>query len=213
MNPLTSTLADLTAAKLIAYYPPPAPGAPIISGSSDPDVYRSADYIRQLNEQAYHKYAVDVPNQYEADRFAFRSKQWEMNGKSSILPAPPKYLAFDVTAFNQWWAQYVKITDISNYGSHDAPPLFFIKAALLPPDPVILNTAAQQPAAPPAIDGPIGSAVPNNPGVFNPSANDNCPDGYVYAGPTGIYQKHVYSNPFTAGNVRVIWIALQPLAA
>jgi hypothetical protein len=61
----------------------------------------------------------------------------------------------------------------------------------------------------PATDGPIGSPAPNNPGVFNPSAADKFPDGYIYAGPTGVYQKHIYSNPFTAGQVRIIWIALQ----
>lgn len=213
MTPLTSTIADLTAAKLTAYYPPPTPGVPIVQPSTDPTVYaQDPSYIKHLNEQCYQKYVVDVPNQWEADRYSFRCKQWEMN-KSGYLPAPPAYVVFDANAFDQWWEQYnaTMQTSSQTYGQN-APPLFFVKPAPLPPTPVILQPTAPPPPPAPS-DGPIGSPVPNNPGVFNPSSNDNYPDGYVYAGPTGIYQKHVYSNPFTAGNIRVIWIALQPNAA
>jgi|ERR1051326_1738242 hypothetical protein len=207
MTILTSTLADLTAAKLIAYYPVPTPGVPIVQPSTDPQVYvNDPSYIKHLNQQAYQKYAVDVPNQYAHDRLDYAAKLWESNKSATSIPRPgyngvPVYLAFDVNAFEQWWAQYTEKMG-------DAPPLFFVKPAALPPDPVILSNDAK-PAPAPATDGPIGSPVPNNPGVFNPSATDNFPDGYVYAGATGIYQKHIYSNPFTAGNVRIIWVALQ----
>ncbi|MGA2598775.1 MAG: hypothetical protein ABSH09_17505 [Bryobacteraceae bacterium] len=201
MTPLTSTLADLTAAKLIAYYPPPPPGVPIVSASTNPSVYASdPTYLEQLNAQSLQKYAVDVPNTNVAATFSFACNTWEQNGKSPTLPAPPAYSVFDSQAFNQWWAQYA-----TNLGT--APPLFFIKPAPLPPAPVILP-AGMPPPPPPSYDGPIGAPVPNNPGVFNDSPNDPFPDGYVYSGPTGIYQKHVYSNPFTPGNTRVIWISL-----
>jgi hypothetical protein len=196
MTPLTSTLADLTAAKLIAYYPPPPPGVPIVSASTNPSVYASdPTYLEQLNAQSLQKYAVDVPNTNVAATFSFACNTWEQNGKSPTLPAPPAYSVFDSQAFNQWWAQYA-----TNLGT--APHLFFIK-----PAPVILP-AGMPPPPPPSYDGPIGAPVPNNPGVFNDSPNDPFPDGYVYSGPTGIYQKHVYSNPFTPGNTRVIWISL-----
>ena len=212
MTPLTSTLADLTAAKLVAYYPVPTPGVPIISGSTDPAVYvQDPNYIKELNRQSYHKYAVDVPNQYAHDRLDFAARQWEANKSATNLPKPgvspvPAYVVFDDSAFDQWWAQY------SANPGQDAPLLYFVKPAPLPPDPVILNTPTPAPTVA-ATDGPIGAPVPNNPGVFNSSASDNYPDGYVYAGPTGIYQKHVFTNPFTAGNTRIIWIALQQNAA
>ncbi len=213
---LTSTLADLTAAKLIAYYPAPAPLAgPLQVPSTDPAVYAAdTSYLMLLNEQAYWKYGVDVPNVQIANNYAGACTRWEQTldpltgQKSPTLPAPPSYLVFDEAAFGQWWAQYC-----SNPGQ-DAPPLFFIKPAPLPPAPVILAPGAPPPPATvPSIDGPIGPAVPNNPGVFTPSSADNnstYPDGYIYAGPTGIYQKHIYNNPFTTGNVRIIWIALTP---
>jgi hypothetical protein len=203
---LTSTLADLTAAKLIAYYPAPAPGVPLVAASTDPATYAGdPSYLKQLNGQALEKYAVDLPNANTAARFDLACKLWETNGKSMTLPTPPAYVAFDAQAFDQWWAQYTAVLG-------DAPPLYFIKPALLPLPPVILP-AGMPPPPPPAYDGPVGFAAPNNPGVYNPSANDHYPDGYVYAGPTGIYQKHVYSNPFTVGNARVIWVALQFTAA
>lgn len=207
MTQLISTLADLTAAKLIAYYPPPAPGVPVVAASTDPAVYASnAGYLQQLNAQSLQKYAVDVPNANVAQRFAFACATWEQNGKSPTLPAPPAYNVFAQQAFDQWWAQYT-----ANLG--DAPPLFFIKPAPLPLAPIIIPAGATVIAPQPATDGPIGDPVPNNPGVFNPSATDTYPDGYVYAGPTGIYQKHVYSNPFTAGQSRVIWIQLEAAAS
>lgn len=210
MTALTSTLAELTAAKMIAYYPPPAPGVPLVQPSTDPAVYvQDPSYIKNLNEQAYQKYAVDVPNQWAADRFAYAIKQWEAAKSATSIPKPA-YVAFDANAFDQWWSQ---LQATYNQGSpsygQNAPPLFFVKPAPLPPEPVIIAPTTAPPP-PPAMDGPIGGAVANNPGIFNPSPNDNYPDGYVYAGPTGLYQKHVYNNPFTAGNVRVIWISLQP---
>ncbi len=202
MTPLTSTLADLTAAKLIAYYPPPDPGVPVLAASTNPSTFANdPTYIEQLNAQSLQKYAVDVPNANVAATFSFACNTWEQNGKSPTLPAPPGYAVFDPQAFTQWWAQY-------NASLGDAPPLFFIKPAPLPPAPVILPAGMPPPPAL-TYDGPIGSPVPNNPGVFNPSPNDPYPDGYVYCGHTGIYQKHVFSNPFTPGNTRVIWISLQ----
>jgi hypothetical protein len=209
MTILTSTLADLTAAKLTSYYAKPLEGVPIVQPSTDPTVYvQDPNYIKNLNKQAYQKYAVDVPNQYEADRFNFRAKQWEANKSATNIPKP-SFLIFDSDAFDRWWTILnLTYTDGSPTRGDNAPPLFFVKPALLPPDPVILAAGAPPPP-PPATDGPIGSPVPFNPGVFNPSATDTFPDGYVYAGVTGIYQKHVYSNPFTAGNVRIIWIGLQ----
>ena len=218
MTILTSTLADLNAAKLSLYYAAPPPGVPMVEPSTDPHVYvDDPSYIKHLNEQAYQKYAVDVPNRYEADRFNFRAKQWEANKSATSIPKP-SFVIFDATGFDLWWTMLLATyTAGSSTQGENAPPLFFVKPAPLPPDPVIV--AADMPAPPPpATDGPIGSPVPNNPGVFTPSSTDIYPDGYVYAGVTGIYQKHIYSNPFTANQVRVIWIALQltpnlPIAA
>lgn len=211
-TPLTSTLADLTCPKLEAYYAPPAPLTSFAPGSTDPAVFvQDPNYIKQQNRQNYHRYAVDVPNKWIGDRFDFTCKQWESaKPKSVFLPAPPKYLVFDENAFESWWALVLATKDIqSQTFGDDAPPLFFVKPAQLPPDLVILGANSTAPAAP-ATDGPIGAAVPNNPGVFNSAGDaDKFPDGYIYAGPTGIYQKHIYNNPFTAGQTRVIWIALQ----
>lgn len=206
MDTLTSTLADLTAAKLTAYYAPPPPGVPTMAPSTDPSVYMGdPNYLKQLNAQFLQKYAVDVPNINTANRYDYACKQWEQNGKSAALPTPPAYCVFEQKAFDQWWATYT-----SNL-AQNAPPLFFIKPATLPPAPVIVEQGAPPP--PPATDGPIGAPVPGNPGVFNPSAADVFPDGWVYVGPAGVFQKHVYANPFTANHTRVIWIALQPAPA
>lgn len=211
---LTSTLADLNAAKLIAYYPPPTPGAILVQPSTDPSIYvDDPSYIKHLNEQSYQRYAVDVPNQWNANRFAYAAKQWEANKSATNIPRP-SYVAFDAPGFDRWWDMLqATYAPGSPTQGENAPPLFFVKPAPLPPDPVIISEGTEPTPKPPATDGPIGAAVPNNPGVFNPAGQDNYPDGYVYAGPTGIYQKHIYSNPFTAGNVRIIWIALQQFAS
>ena len=214
MQQLAKTLHDLTAADLIAYYPPPTPGSTLQQGSTDPAVYvNDPSYIKLLNEQAYWRYAVDVPNRQAADRFSFQAKQWEMN-KSIFLPAPPRYVIFDTGAYDQWWAQLQTTYDQTspNYGNN-APPLFFVKPAPLPPDPLILSEGVEGVVAPKATDGPIGLPYEETPGVpsrslFHGSASDNFSDGYIYAGPTGIYQKHQFSNPFSSGNVRIVWMKL-----
>lgn len=214
MITLTSTLADLTAAKLVAYYPVPTPGVPIVQPSTDPNVYvNDPSYIKHLNQQAYQKYAVDVPNQWAHDRLDFAARQWEANKSATNIPKPgtngvPAYVVFDGNAWEQWWAQYTH--DGQGTFGQDAPPLFFVKPAPLPPDPIVLAASAPPPP-PPALDGPIGAAVPNNPGVFSsagPQA-DSYPDGYIYAGSTGIYQKHIYATPFTGDHPEVLWIALR----
>jgi hypothetical protein len=211
---LISSLQALTAAQLIDYYPPPAPLSTVLQQpSTDPAVYRdNPDYIKFLNEQTYWKYAVDVPNRWTADRFNFACKQWEQAdrtaaGKSPFLPAPPAYVVFDVDAFNQWWTQLVPALQ----GTGEAPPLFFIKPAALPPPPVILPAGITvPPPPPPATDGPVGAAIPNLPGMFDPGPGDKFPDGYVYAGPTGVYQKHFFGS--IANNVRAVWIALATIS-
>lgn len=205
MTPLTSTIADLTAAKLIAYVPPPAPGIALVAPSTDAALYMAnPSYLKQLNQQAFQRYAVDQPNANAAARFDFASKTWEQSGKNpTAIPQWPVYSYLDQRAFDEWWNAVN-----SNLGQ-DAPPLFFIKLLPVPP-PVQLVATDAPPAPPPAYDGPVGAPVPNNPGVFNAASGDRYPDGYIYAGPTGIYQKHVYSNPFTSGNVRIIWMELTP---
>ena len=216
MQALTSTLADLTAAKLTDWLTQqlPAGPPPVVQPSTDPAVYRTDGYIKQLNLQAFNAYIYgsnDVyggmrgANRTAVDRFNFAAKIWEQGGKSAPPPSWPAFQYVDTAAFDLWWATY------SANPGQNAPDLFFIKNLPALPAVVILGADNATPPVP-ATDGPIGAAVPNNPGVFNSSGNDKYPDGYIYAGPTGVYQKHVYSNPFTAGNVRVIWVSLQPVA-
>ena len=212
---LISSLQALTAQQLIDYYPPPTPLSIVLQQpSNDPAVFRdNPDYIKFLNEQTYWKYAVDVPNRNAADNFSFRSKQWEQaqGGKTPFLPAPPAYVVFDIDAFNQWWTLLVPTQQTTG----EAPPLFFVKPATLPPPPVILPAGiTAPPPPPPATDGPVGAAIPNLPAMFDPAPGDKFPDGYVYAGPTGVYQKHFFGS--IANNVRAVWIALatiQPVGA
>ena len=199
---LTSTVQDLTAAKLIAYYPPPAP---IPWPSAQPATVQTTE-IEQQNAAAMQHYAVDVRNANVLADYTTAANNWQTNKvlePAAPLPTPPQYVYFDGGAFTQWWADYQATIGTGN----NAPPLYFIKPFPNPPDPVILAAGAVTIAVP-ALDGPIGAAVPGNPGVFTPSASDNFPDGYVYGGPTGVYQKHVYSNPFTVGQTRVIWVKL-----
>ena len=181
---LTSTVQDLTAAKLIAYYPPPAP---IPWPSAQPATVQATE-IEQQNAAAMQHYAVDVRNANLLADYTTAANNWQTNKvlePAAPLPTPPQYVYFDGGAFTQWWADYQATIGTGN----NAPPLYFIKPFPNPPDPVILAAGAVTIAVP-ALDGPIGAAVPGNPGVFTPSASDNFPDGYVYGGPTGVYQKH-----------------------
>lgn len=211
-QPLTSTLAALTCPQLEAYYTVPAPLGTIVAGSTDPAVFATETYIEQQNAQQYHRYAVDVPNTNTANQYDFTCRTWQSaTPRSSYLPVPPAYVVFDGNAFHTWFTMLnATYTNGSAAFGQAAPPLFFVKPAPLPADPIIL--AAGVTVAPVAVvtDGPIGAAVANNPGVFNSAgASDTFADGYVYLGVTGVYQKHIYSNPFTAGLTRVIWIKLQ----
>jgi hypothetical protein len=223
MDPLTSTLADLTAAKLIAYataaLPPPVGTLQV--PSTDPNVFAgNTNYLKLLMKQADWHYGVDVPNLIALDGgkinggdgkggFVLAADNWEEFGKPTAAPPPafPSLKFFDESGFDLWWTQY---TAPANQGQ-DAPPLFFIKPVPALPALVILEAGSNAPPPPPALDGPIGAAVPMNPTVYSPSAADNAqqyPDAAFYAGLTGIYQKHIYSNPFTVNQTRVVWIKL-----
>lgn len=213
MEPLQSTLADLTEDKLVNWAKAGMPIAPQFNPatiSTDPSVYRGDGYIKALNLTQFigiiYGGGIDGKllgtNQKALQALQSAAHEFAQHKDTNPVPLPPNYNIVDLAAFDQWWAQYE-----ANMGQ-DAPPLFFIKPApKLPPVQIITaGTPAPQTSA---TDGPIGAPVPNNPGVFNSSgAGDNFPDGYLYAGPTGIYQKHIYSNPFTAGNTRIIWSKL-----
>ena len=142
MTPLTSTIADLTAAKLIAYVPPPTPGIPLVAPSTDAAVYMAnPSYLKQLNQQAFQRYAIDQPNANAAARFDFACKTWEQSGKNpTAIPQWPVYSYLDQRAFDEWW----NVLN-SNLGQ-DAPPLFFIK--LLPAPPPVQLVAADRPRRP-----------------------------------------------------------------
>lgn len=214
MEPLQTTRTDLTEDKLNSYAKAGMPIPPQFSPatvSTDPSVFRGDGYIKALNLTQFigivYGGGIDGKllgtNQKALQAFEFQSHEFAEHKDTAAVPVMPKYNIVDLAAFDQWWAQYE-----ANMGQ-DAPPLFFIKPA--PALPAVQLVSADAPApVPAATDGPIGAAVTNNPGVFNSSGSgDTYPDGYLYPGPTGIYQKHIYNSPFTAGSTRVIWIKLQ----
>ena len=106
-------------------------------------------------------YAVDVRNANVLADYTTAANNWQTNKvlePAAPLPTPPQYVYFDGGAFTQWWADYQATIGTGN----NAPPLYFIKPFPNPPDPVILAAGAVTIAVP-ALDGPIGAAVPGNP--------------------------------------------------
>jgi len=88
---------------------PGAPNYPFIQApSTDYSTYRSDDYIRNLNLQAFEQQANIVNQQLYT--------QWVAQGSTGSLP---QYIGVDENAFNQWWAQY------SANPGQDAPPQNF----------------------------------------------------------------------------------------
>jgi hypothetical protein len=219
--PLITTLADLNATVLFAYVSGAVPsrGTILQPPSTDSSVFAgNTNYLHLLNKQAAQRYQVDVPNSLALDGgtinggdgkggFMLTATNWDNFGRKIGQPPPgapggaawPSFLAFDSAAFDMWDSMRMANP------SAEPPPEFYIKnAGFIPP----LQLVAEAPAAAPALDGPIGLPVPNNPGVYNPSSLDGqqYPNNYVYTGPTGVYQKHIFNDPFAPNQTRVIWI-------
>lgn len=181
--PLTSTLANLTAAQLDAYYAPPADIVPITQPATDPAVYSSPNYIKNLNEQFFEQYAVDVPNQAAYQAYEYSVSQWAQN-KTVTLPASPAYSQISQAAFDAWWSQYC-----ATIGS-GAPPVNFIVPAPQPPAPVILPAAQASQVS----SDPIGAY--NGANIYQCAPGDTYPNGAIYSDSTGTYRKFVYITPF-----------------
>lgn len=214
---LTSTLQDLTAAKLSALYaPPPAyvsGQAPCFSESCFSGT-AGDDYIKRLNRDFIGTYAVNLPNIQAANQYNFAARQWEgaVGGKiATALPAPPVYVALNLAGWDTAWANYT--AQVSRcFTGEDAgkdvckEPGALLRAAIVrvPPPfpPVIID------APPPASSAtsPIGT---QNGNIFMSSSGDSdqaFPNGSVYVDGTGKqFQKSVFQTPF---NVIRFWTPL-----
>lgn len=225
MDPLEAKLSDVTEQILSDYakqgylaLQQPARTAPAAQGAA-PVPIQGDEYIKALNltseEGQVMGGGIDGKlvgsNYWKWVAFANAVHEISEHGKDWTTlpgwPTPwPHYDTVDLAKFDLWWTvTNLGGTDPSRAVNGDIPKFFVVPAA---PLPAIVILPADGKTSPPQSDGPIGPAVPNNPGVFTSSGNDSYPDGYMYVGKTGIYQKHIYSNPFTADETRVIWIQL-----
>src|SRR5207237_492210 len=112
-------------------------------------------------------------------------------GVGDLQPFP--YLVFDTVSWGQWWklllAEYVPGSPTMG---QNAPPLFFVKPAILPPDIVILPPTIVPPHGVSGFDGPVGAPEPGNPGVYADATppGQSFNDLAEYDGPTGKYIYH-----------------------
>jgi len=234
MTQITSTLADLTAAQLTAFAQANMPIPPAIGNVPTPDPNNPLDTqqsqllnLRAEVSRVYGLNGMNGDNQTILNTFSFACHNWQEGGKTADIPAFPIFKIVDPQAWLQWWFQLntVYLNSSPNYQSVNfiqsmESNKFYIKPAQALPAVIIVGDAP--PTPPPATDGPIGAPVPNNAGLFYSAGapTDLYPDGYLYMGPTGVYQKHVYSPPFTAqpaprrissifgGNPIIVWIKL-----
>src|SRR5260370_13954414 len=113
MTVLNSTLADLTAAKLVAYARDNMPAVPpvIAKPSTDRAVVEADNYIKNINltqfEGIVYGGGIDghMPgmNPNMLDRFATTCHEWEPHRKPArAIPRWPQFLILDQAAFDQW---------------------------------------------------------------------------------------------------------------
>lgn len=115
MEPLKSTLAELTAAKLYQWAKDNAPKPPIIQQVAL-DPANSAAYIkfqalREGVREVYGGEDIDPiygDNPHTIDQFGHDANEWENHGKSSGAPPPPfpQLKRVDLDQFEKWWGFY-----------------------------------------------------------------------------------------------------------
>jgi hypothetical protein len=189
--PTADSVQDLSIAALLSYYAPPAPVAPTVQASTDPNVFMSdPNYMKGLSKQFIEMNNIDAVNMRSFQDYQFRLQTWVNGGKQGPLPDPPQYVQIDNGKFDSWWQLNCQM---QIEGAQDPPQGNFIVpvAALAPP--VITPPAAP----PPATGSPVGAA--NGANNYQCSAADSLdrfPDGSTYTDSTGTYTKHVYITPF-----------------
>ena len=114
----TETPAEIVAG-LLSANAPPQPYASIGQASTDPSVFMSGSYQRDLNLNWYLQVA-NHDNAYRYQTYSDAVQTWANNGMQGDPPAAPKYEAVDVSGFDSWWQQYC-----ANPGQ-DAPPVNFL---------------------------------------------------------------------------------------
>ena len=107
-------------AQLLKDNAPPAPYAAVGSGSSDPAVYRTDNYIKMLNLNSFLQVA-NHDNAYRYDQYSFQLHMWTENGMQGPPPPAPKYETVDLKGFDDWWAQYN-----ANIGADAPSPASFL---------------------------------------------------------------------------------------
>ncbi len=188
--PLISTLADLTAAKLEAYYAPPAPFVATQSASNDPAQFMTDTYIKELN-RSYMHHQVDSQNSQAFGNYQTAANNWQFySNKPPTLPTPPQYQEMNDSEFDQWWALY----QVAIGQGQDAPTPFFVYPMAPLPPPFIVTPI--QPPAPAQPANPIGNPVASAPGFFYPAIGDQSLNGVTYQDASGKYAKLV--SPFGA---------------
>jgi len=205
--PFSSTLQDLTAAKLSDYYKAPPAYVPNTQPTTDPAIFfGQPDYIKGLNKDITGTQQVNVPNIRAYNQYNFLARMWEtgtrVNGvdqpKTLQLPPPPQYVRLDDALWDKVWLNYCQLVTacalqdkaaIARLGDCDHPGSG-LNAAVVPlaqlPDPLILSNAPK--AAP--TGSPIGAA--DGAGIFFPGPGDSdslYPDGASYNDGTGKYVK------------------------
>jgi len=114
----TQTPAEIVAG-LLSANAPPTPYAALGQASTDPSVFMSGSYQRDLNLNWYLQVA-NHDNAYRYQTYSDSVQTWANNGMQGDPPAAPKYESVDVNGFDSWWQQYC-----GNPGQ-DAPPVNFL---------------------------------------------------------------------------------------
>lgn len=84
---------------------PPAAYAPVGAASTDPAVFRTDGYIKELNLNSFLEVA-NHDNTYRFDQYKNALHEWSEQGMQGDPPPPPKYESVDVKGYDNWWASY-----------------------------------------------------------------------------------------------------------
>ena len=187
VQPLVSTLADLTAAQLVKFLKDNAPQRPATdvpafpSGPADTSIYIKMLNYREGVREVYGSESTDPDpivgdNQKAIDQFAGQAHEWEQHKGTAQIPNWPtlKYVdPIDSTGpgtFNDWWQRYNERYDPAspffgddNWTAFLAQNQYFKKTA--PPLPMVtVLPPAQAPSTPPVnAQNPVGPKVPGAP--------------------------------------------------